>query len=69
MKKFRTILAAFLLLFITTPVLGNPAWTIGMMTNTRCSPSALCAIIDGKDYYFALDEGLKCFPVTHCPSG
>lgn len=56
MKKFRTILAAFLLLFIATPVLQSclddwdddehPLLAIGTVR-----------IIDGKDYYFALDEG------------
>ena len=61
MKKFRTILAAFLLLFITTPVLQSclddwdddehPLLAIGTVR-----------IIDGKDYYFALDEGTKMFP-------
>ena len=61
MKKFRTILAAFLLLFIATPVLQSclddwdddehPLLAIGTVR-----------IIDGKDYYFALDEGTKMFP-------
>ena len=61
MKKLRTILAAFLLLFIATPVLQSclddwddaehPLLAIGTVR-----------IIDGKDYYFALDEGTKMFP-------
>ena len=61
MKKFRTILAAFLLLFRATPVLQSclddwdddehPLLAIGTVR-----------IIDGKDYYFALDEGTKMFP-------
>ena len=61
MKKLRTILAAFLLLFIATPVLQSclddwdddehPSLAIGTVR-----------IIDGKDYYFALDEGTRMFP-------
>ena len=61
MKKLRTTLAAFLLLLIAMPVLQSclndwddderSSLTIGTVR-----------IIDGKDYYFALDEGTRMFP-------
>lgn len=61
MKKFRMALATLLLTLVTMPLLQSclddwddserPLLTIGTVR-----------IIDGNDYYFALDEGTKMFP-------
>ena len=61
MKKLRTTLAAFLLLLIAMPVLQSclDDWN----DNERSSLTiGTVRIIDGKDYYFALDEGTRMFP-------
>ncbi len=61
MKKLRTTLAAFLLLLIATPVLQSclDDWDDSERSSLTIGT---VRIIDGKDYYFALDEGTKMFP-------
>lgn len=61
MKRFKKLLTAFLLLFVTMPLFQSclddfdgdeqPSLTIGTLR-----------IINGNDYYFALDEGTKMYP-------
>lgn len=61
MKRLKKLLTAFLLLFVTMPLLQSclddfdgdeqPSLTIGTLR-----------IINGNDYYFALDEGTKMYP-------
>ncbi|HBO07391.1 MULTISPECIES: NigD-like protein [unclassified Bacteroides] len=61
MKKLRTTLAAFLLLFIAMPTLQSclDDWDD---SNRSSLTIGTVRIVDGKDYYFALDEGTKMFP-------
>ena len=64
MKKFKITLNAFLLLVITMPLLQSclddwddrerSSLTIGTIR-----------IIEGKDYYFSLDDGLRTLTITH----
>ena len=62
MKKLKTTFVTFLLLLTTMPMLqscldddwnGSAASSLAIGT---------VRIVDGKDYYFALDEGTKMFP-------
>ncbi len=61
MKKLRTTFAALLLLFITTLLLQSclDDWDDNEHSSLTIGT---VRIIDGKDYYFALDEGTKMFP-------
>lgn len=61
MKKLRTTLAAFLLLLIAMPVLQSclDDWNDDERSSLTIGT---VRIIDGKDYYFALDEGTRMFP-------
>ena len=61
MKKLRTTLAAFLLLLIAMPVLQSclDDWNDDERSSLTIGT---VRIIDGKDYYFALDEGSRMFP-------
>jgi len=61
MKKLRTTLAAFLLLLIAMPVLQSclDDWDDDERSSLTIGT---VRIIDGKDYYFALDEGTRMFP-------
>ena len=61
MKKLRTTLAAFVLLLIAMPVLQSclDDWNDDERSSLTIGT---VRIIDGKDYYFALDEGTRMFP-------
>ena len=61
MKKLRTTLAAFLLLLIAMSVLQSclDDWDDDERSSLTIGT---VRIIDGKDYYFALDEGTRMFP-------
>ena len=61
MKKLRTTLAVFLLLLIAMPVLQSclDDWNDDERSSLTIGT---VRIIDGKDYYFALDEGTRMFP-------
>lgn len=61
MKKLRTIFTAFLLLLIATPVLQSclDDWDDDKRSSLTIGT---VRIIDGKEYYFALDEGTKMYP-------
>ena len=61
MKKLRTTLSAFLLLLIAMPVLQSclDDWDDDERSSLTIGT---VRIIDGKDYYFALDEGTRMFP-------
>lgn len=61
MKKFKTTLYVLLLLFVTTPLLQSCLDDFDDDERSSLTIGTL-RIIDGKDYYFALDEGTKMYP-------
>ena len=62
MKKLKTTFVTFLLLLTTMPMLQScldDDWNGSAASSLAIGP---VRIVDGKDYYFALDEGTKMFP-------
>lgn len=61
MKKFKITLNAFLLLFITMPLLQSclDDWDDSERSSLTVGT---VRIIEGKDYYFSLDDGSKMYP-------
>ena len=63
MKKLKTTFVTFLLLFITTMPMMQSCLDDDWNGSAGSSLAiGTVRIIDGKDYYFALDEGTKMFP-------
>lgn len=61
MKKLRTICTAIVLLLLTVPTLQSCLDDWDDKYDTLFAVGTL-KVIDGKDYYFALDEGSKLYP-------
>lgn len=62
MKKLKTTFVTFLLLLTTMPMLQSCLDDDWNGSTASSLAIGTVRIVDGKDYYFALDEGTKMFP-------